>query len=179
MTDSQKLVGALIYPSFLGSAMVWFAQGLSIELGFKNCPTNIPHVELIHLGYAAALIMYLPVPFFILQKELNNYFPCVFFIDCLEVVIVFSAFFFLGLVFECSKPILWVAVPTANWARCRPLATSMGSRYTSTNRSRRTRRSSSKPGLIRRRSGCATGILPTRVSGDRGIPPITFRSLVT
>ena len=50
--------------------------------------------------------------------------------------------------------------PTASWAPCRPSATSMGSLCTSINRSRKTRRSSSKPGPIRTRSACDTGTLP-------------------
>jgi hypothetical protein len=50
--------------------------------------------------------------------------------------------------------------PTVSWAPCRHSATSIGFLCMSINRSRRTKRSSSKPGPIQTRSACAIGTLP-------------------
>lgn len=89
----KSLMSGLIYPAFLGSALVWFLQNCTKTIETKS-PIDLMTIE---TGYAIWLMVYFCLVFLlVLQKK--PYTIWCFLLDITDVIIIFFCYSSLGLV---------------------------------------------------------------------------------
>lgn len=93
-TRKGKLMYNLIYPAFLGSTFLWFFSSIAYQ--YSERPNDI--FRTIENYYGLWFIVYFCASYFLMTNYYigRKYLILVFIIDCIEVIVIFLAFLFLG-----------------------------------------------------------------------------------
>ena len=87
-------MGNLIFPSVLGSALVWFVQGISEKFTDGEITATLWIVlESEKLWIAFWLILYFPAAFLVHSEKIEGYNNFLFLLGLLNSVLVFAIFY--------------------------------------------------------------------------------------